>query len=205
MSVARWALAGTILAAGVWLATRASAEPPFVPFPPSLGTLGPMGGGGGGGGGTITGGGASPQVAFWTGATAIAGDAGLTYNAGTDALTLAGDFLYAGRLAATVRQVGTCVAGVLALNPTEAYVDIDPSGAACVVTIAETSAILGTDVTISITRSAGAGTVTFPDVAGVHNGPTLCTITGLIIDGVYTITYVDKANDTFLGKACVQN
>lgn len=43
-----------------------------------------------GGGGSITGGGAAGQVTYWTTATNIAGDAGLTYDATNDLLTVMG-------------------------------------------------------------------------------------------------------------------
>lgn len=102
-------------------------------------------------------------------------------------------------------QAAACAAGVLALQPTSSVVDIDANGAACVVTLSEAGAFLGELVVINIVTSAGAGTVTFPDVANVHKGPTLCTSTGLALDGVYTIEYADEANDKFLGQSCVQN
>jgi hypothetical protein len=43
-----------------------------------------------GGGAGVFGGGASPQVAYWTAANVIAGDAGFTYDAGTNTLNVAG-------------------------------------------------------------------------------------------------------------------
>lgn len=39
--------------------------------------------------------GANTQIAYWTAANTLAGDAGLTYNAATDSLTIAGDILMA--------------------------------------------------------------------------------------------------------------
>lgn len=123
--------------------------------------------------------------------------------------TSAGTSLHAwfgsGMNAVQQRQSATCAAGVLALDPTSSVVYVDPAGAACAVTLAEGSANLGADVTITVVASSGAGVVTFPNVANIHAGPTLCTTTGLTENGVYTITYVDKTNDMYVGKSCVQN
>lgn len=105
-------------------------------------------------------------------------------------------------------QAATCAAGVLALNPTSSVVNIDANGAACVVTIAETTAASigpGFDVQINIVTSAGAGAVTFPNVANIHAGPTLCTTTGLAINGSYAVHYANKVDDMFIGKSCQAN
>lgn len=64
--------------------------PPLTPMESFYGNPAASSGGGGGGGGTITGTGTLPQVAFWTGATSIGGDPGLTYVAAADALTWPG-------------------------------------------------------------------------------------------------------------------
>jgi hypothetical protein len=101
-----------------------------------------------------------------------------------------------------------CAAGVLALDPISSVVYLDANGAACAVTIAETSAATigpGFDVLIVVTTSAGAGAVTFPDVANVHDGPTLCTTTGIALNGSYLIHYTNMANDMFVGVACSAN
>ncbi len=98
-----------------------------------------------------------------------------------------------------------CAAGVLALDPSGVgNINIDANGAACVVTLAETSATVGTSVLITITTSAGAGLVTFPDVAGVHLGPTLCTTTGIPIGSVYRLHYAKTLNE-WVGEECQVN
>lgn len=113
-----------------------------------------------------------------------------------------------GALRKNVEQVITCAAGTAALDPQSSHISIDANGAACVVTIAETSAATigpGFEATIYIATSAGAGAVTFPDVANVFNGPTLCTTTGLAIDGTMTIFYANKADDMFVATGCQTN
>jgi hypothetical protein len=73
-----------------------------------------------------------------------------------------------------------------------------------VVTFLETNATATSSVTIEVYTSAGAGTVTFPDAAGVHDGPTLCTATGLTENGTYTVAYSLK-DTMYKGVACTQN
>ncbi len=103
----------------------------------------------------------------------------------------------------------TCAAGVATFDPAAGsftqYVRVDANGAACAITIGETNATLATNVTFYIATSAGAGAVTFPDVANTHDGPTLCTTTGLTINGTYAMTFANLANDAYLGTSCTQN
>jgi hypothetical protein len=47
---------------------------------------------------TLSGSGATGQLTYWTGTANVAGDAGLTYNAATDALSVAGDGTFGGTL-----------------------------------------------------------------------------------------------------------
>jgi hypothetical protein len=106
------------------------------------------------------------------------------------------------------QQSAACAAGVLALDPTSSVVYLDANGAACAVTLAETSvatAGAGIDVLIVVTTSAGAGTVTFPNVANIHAGPAACTTTGIAINDTYRIHYADAANDLWVGVACTDN
>ncbi len=101
-----------------------------------------------------------------------------------------------------------CTAGVLDISPQPGFPThyIDPDGAACAVTIDDAFAQLNTgSITIIIANATAGGGVTFPNVAGEHSGPTLCTTTGLAQNGVYTIIFADKATDLYLGVSCVQN
>ncbi len=105
-------------------------------------------------------------------------------------------------------QAVACAAGVLALDPVSSVVNIDANGAACAVTLAETTAASigpGFQVTINIVTSAGAGAVTFPDVSGIHQGPVACTTTGIAINDTYTIMYANKSDDMYVGVSCTDN
>lgn len=105
-------------------------------------------------------------------------------------------------------QTATCAAGVLALDITSEVVRVDANGAACVVTIDDASAeLLGPSMRAEIqVRNVGAGVVTFPDVAGEHNGPTACTTTGIAQNGIYSLTFMDDgSSDLWAGVACTNN
>lgn len=103
-------------------------------------------------------------------------------------------------------QAVTCSAGAATVDPTSKYVDINPGGVACVVTLSDSSAPgPGFEVIFTVVSSSGVGVVTFPDVANVHDGPTLCTTTGLTLGGTYMVTFADESNDRYEGVACIQN
>jgi len=106
----------------------------------------------------------------------------------------------------TTLQSATCAAGVLSLTPTADTISIDANGAACAVTLVEPAAgFLGNVIKMYIATSAGAGAVTFPDVADIHDGPTLCTTTGIVLNGTYSVLYADMANDKLVGYSCQTN
>lgn len=68
------------------------------------------------GGGSVTGAGASTQLAYWTSASNLAGDAGITYNAATDTLSIAGDLNVVGNITSNNTVIAsTSVAGNVAL------------------------------------------------------------------------------------------
>lgn len=82
--------------------------------------------GSGGAGGGVTGSGASPQVTFWNGTNTLTGDAGLTYNATTDYITLNGGvlatsatgtvsatFVNSGQVSSTLGLFGTLTASTV--------------------------------------------------------------------------------------------
>lgn len=51
---------------------------------------------------TLSGTGVANQIAYWAGVLVLAGDAGLTYNAGTDTITLAGGLIMSGGASAVI-------------------------------------------------------------------------------------------------------
>jgi hypothetical protein len=109
------------------------------------------------------------------------------------------------RQAATCTSDGTGAAGALNLTPSSEIVlvtNADPDG--CVVTMVETSAVVGADSTMIVISTAG-GVVTFPDVANVHDGPTFATTTGLGLNDSYTVHYADAANDLYVGVGTSDN
>lgn len=118
-----------------------------------------------------------------------------------------------GMLVVERRQSATCASdgagtpGALTLTPTSSVVLITNSDAnGCVVTLAEpaSSAGLGADVRFVVVSTAG-GTVTFPDVANIHDGPAFATTTGLGLNDSYTVHYTDAADDLFVGAASSDN
>ncbi len=122
--------------------------------------------------------------------------------------TLLHSFFGGGINRVATHQAAACAAGVLALDPTSSVIDLDANSAACAVTLAETTAATvgpGFDVQINVVTASGGGGVTFPDVAGIHDGPLLCTTTGLQLNGSYTIHYANMADDMFIGKSCETN
>lgn len=104
-------------------------------------------------------------------------------------------------------QVISCAAGVATLDPQSAHITIDANGASCVVTIAETTAaaVPGLIYVIDVQDLGGAFVVTFPDVANIFDGPTLCTTTGLAENGTMQMIYANRANDLFVATACTNN
>lgn len=60
-----------------------------------------------GGASSVTGSGANTRVAFWTSATVLSSDTGLTYNSTTDALTVSGSVTVSGLTATHVLYAGT--------------------------------------------------------------------------------------------------
>lgn len=113
------------------------------------------------------------------------------------------------RLHQSTSQTATCATGALALTPTAATVYIDAAGAACVVTLAEpAAAFLNDKITMIVATDpggAGANKVTFPNVPDIHAGPLACTTTGLVLNGSYTVTFADVANDLLIGESCTLN
>lgn len=75
------------------LSLPAFAQQGFYPAPYNYAGLNVATSGGGGGGGTVTGTGTAPQCAYWTSTSGLSGDAGCTYNATTDVITLNGGLL----------------------------------------------------------------------------------------------------------------
>lgn len=136
-----------------------------------------------------------------TGVVATISDVLTEASAGTTLFSWFGS----GMFAVGQRQSVACAAGVLALDPTSSVVYLDANGAACAVTLGEANAQLGADVEIVIVTTPGAGTVTFPNVANVHAGPTLCTTTGIALNDSYRIHYADMTNDLYVGVACSDN
>lgn len=60
-----------------------------------------------GGASSVTGSGANTRVAFWTSATVLSSDAGLTYNSATDALTVTGSVTISGLTIGSILFAGT--------------------------------------------------------------------------------------------------
>ena len=136
------------------------------------------------------------------GATAKAGCFAdqITTNASTDLVCGFGS----GKLAVVAQQTATCAGGVLALDPTSSVVYLNANNAACVVTLGETNAVTGSDVEIVLVGGV-SGAVTFPNIAGVHAGPTACTTTGLsTIASSYRIHYAATLNE-YVGVSCTSN
>ncbi len=109
-----------------------------------------------------------------------------------------------GKNAVSVQQAASCAAGVLALDPTSSVVYINANSNPCAITLGEANAIVGSDVLIVLTANV-SGAVTFPNVANVHAGPTLCTTTGLTtIGSTYRIHYASTISE-YVGVACTSN
>lgn len=109
-----------------------------------------------------------------------------------------------GKLQVAKTQAATCSGGVLALDPTSSVAYINANSAACVVTLGEANAQVGSDVEIVLTANV-SGAVTFPNVANVHAGPTVCTTTGLsTIGSSYRIHYAQTINE-YVGVSCNPN
>ena len=67
-------------------------------------------------GGGLTGSGANTQVAYWTAANTLTGDAGLTYNAATDTLTIAGGLTLSGATTINVLTIPDNVADAMSIE-----------------------------------------------------------------------------------------
>jgi hypothetical protein len=118
-----------------------------------------------------------------------------------------------GKWAVEIRQAATCVAnagaggtlGGVTLDATSSVVYLtNPDADGCIVTMSETSAVLGSDVSVIVVSSAG-GVVTFPDVSNVLASPECADTTGLSTNDVFTMHYADSADDLYVGIGCGDN
>ncbi len=112
-----------------------------------------------------------------------------------------------GAVRKNVEQTATCAGGVLALDPVSSVITIDANATSCVVTLAETSAATigtGYEAVINVTN-AGTGVVTFPDVANIADMPPCASSIGITTNGTLSIEYANRANDLWIGTACVDN
>ena len=121
---------------------------------------------------TLSGSGSSGQLTYWTGTANVAGDAGLTYNAATDALTVGGTITAGGVIAAPGGNSGEWNTGydnsITALNVTGTSTK----------TLTATQQDGGT-LTASWTDTDSGGTVTSVATTGPITGGTI-TSTGTI-------------------------
>ena len=118
----------------------------------------------------VTGSGVAQQVAFWSSSSAIAGDAQLTYNSGTDTLTLTGSFtLTTGTVSMTAGAAST-------LATTAGDITIDAQAASVIIDGGETAADA-----VRIVASAAAGGI---DVDAGTAGITIDSTGAISIDGV---------------------
>lgn len=101
-------------------------------------------------------------------------------------------------------QSATCTAGGVTVNPTASTVTIEAGAVACIVTIGEVGAVPNTFTTFLV-RNTGVGLVTFPDVAGVHDGNALCKTPGLATGGLYTVYRDVNDGGIFRGESCSPN
>lgn len=105
------------------------------------------------------------------------------------------------------------VPGTMNLDPQSTQINLtnsDPDG--CVVTVQETSGASigpGAIAHVSIVSDASSvpatNVITFPDVANVWDGQTLCSTTGINVNGHMSIWYADKADDMWIGESCTTN
>jgi microcompartment protein CcmK/EutM len=131
----------------------------------------------------ISGSGTANQIAYFNASTGIAGDAGLTYNAGTDTVTVAGDLAVNGGDITTTATNFNLLAGATGT--------LTIGAAATTTTLPGDLAVNGGDITTTATNFnllAGAtGTLT------IGAGSTNVTIPGnLTVNGTTTILNVDN-------------
>ena len=138
---------------------------------------------------TLSGSGVAGQLTYWTGTANVAGDAGLTYNATTDALSVGGDGTFGGTL---TDENGTGVQWTDAYNNYVASAAVTTAGSTKTMTFSQRD---GGTFTADWTDADSGGTVTSIATTGPITGGTI-TGSGTIAISDATASAVGAARVT---------